>query len=141
MNIMNDSENFFYHFGHISTILFLLLYFIAMLIERSYIKRNLSKICKLAFDNENYFKKIDLGNYMVLSSLPIVIQIGFLREKIILKRKEVFPNPPILFSSINDKKMDTFFKKYKSWLYISNLKWIFGFSWFFTIGVIKLYFK
>ena len=112
-----------------------------MLIERSYIKRNLSKICKLAFDNENYFKKIDLGNYMVLSSLPIVIQIGFLREKIILKRKVVFPNPPILFSSINDKKMDTFFKKYKSWLYISNIKWIFGILWLVIGGIMVLYSK
>lgn len=138
---MNDSENFFYHFGHISTILLLLLYFIAMLIERSYIKRNLSKICKLAFDNENYFKKIDLGNYMVLSSLPIVIQIGFLREKIILKRKVVFPNPPILFSSINDKKMDAFFKKYKSWLYISNLKWIIGILWLVIGSIMVLYSK
>ena len=108
MNIMNDSENFFYHFGHISTILLLLLYFIAMLIERSYIKRNLSKICKLAFDNENYFKKIDLGNYMVLSFLPLVIQIGFLRERVILKREAIFPNPPILFSSISDRKVENF---------------------------------
>ena len=140
MNIMSNSQ-FFYNVINILNILFLFLYLISMLIERTYIKRNLSRICKLSFDNESYFTKIDLGNYIVLSFLPIVIQIGFLREKIILKRKEVFPNPPILFSSINDKKMDTFFKKYKSWLYISNLKWIFGFSWFFTIGVIKLYFK
>lgn len=140
MNIMSNSQ-FFYNVINILNILFLFLYLIFMLIERKYVKRNLSRICKLSFDNESYFTEIDLGNYMVLSFLPIVIQIGFLREKIILKRKVVFPNPPILFSSINDKKMDTFFKKYKSWLYISNLKWIFGFLWFFTIGVIKLYFK
>jgi len=104
-----------------------------------YIKKNLSRICKLAFDNEKYFTKIDLGNYLVLSFLPIVIQIGFLREKIILKRKVVFPEPPIIFSSINDKKMELFFKKYKSWLFISNLKWVFGLLWFLMIGIIKLY--
>lgn len=137
MNIMND-YHFFYYTLNILNILFLFLYLIFMFIERTYIKRNLSKICKLAFDNEKYFTKIDLGNYMVLSFLPIIIQIGFLREKIILKRDLVFQNPPILFSSINDKKMDTFFKNYKTWLYISNLKWILGFAWFFIIGVIKL---
>lgn len=140
MNIMSNSQ-FFYNVINILNILFLFLYLIFMLIERKYVKRNLSRICKLSFDNESYFTEIDLGNYMVLSFLPIVIQIGFLREKIILKRKVVFPNPPILFSSINDEKMDTFFKKYKSWLYISNLKWIFGFLWFFIIGVINLYLK
>ncbi|MHC5170220.1 hypothetical protein ACVIAJ_07645 [Acinetobacter johnsonii] len=141
MNIMNDSENFFYHFGHISTILLLLLYFIAMLIERSYIKRNLSKICKLAFDNENYFKKIDLGNYMVLSFLPLIIQIGFLRERVILKREAIFPNPPILFSSISDRKVENFFKNYKSWLYISNIKWIIGILWLVIGSIMVLYSK
>jgi len=138
---MNNSQNFFYHFGHISTILLLLIYFILVFIERSYLKRNLSKICELAFDNNYYFTKIDLGNYLVLSFLPIVIQIGFLREKIILKRKVVFPNPPILFSSINDKKMNTFFKKYKTWLYISNIKWISGILWLIIGGLMLLYSK
>lgn len=141
MSIMNNSQNFFYHFGHISTILLLLLYFILMFIERSYLKRNLSKICELAFNNKNYFTKIDLGNYLVLSFLPIVIQIGFLREKIILKRKIVFPHPPILFSSINDKKMNLFFKKYKTWLYISNIKWISGILWLVIGGMMLLYSK
>ncbi|RYL13361.1 hypothetical protein [Acinetobacter baumannii] len=137
---MNDDQ-YFYHISNILNILFLLLYLIFMLIERMYIKKNLSRVCKLAFDNEKYFNKIDLGNYLVLSFLPIVIQIGFLREKIILKRKVVFPEPPILFSSITDKKMELFFKKYKSWLYISNIKWIFGLLWFLMIGIIKLYSK
>ncbi|CAA0189317.1 hypothetical protein J517_3738 [Acinetobacter baumannii 118362] len=112
-----------------------------MFIERYYLKRNLSKICELAFDNKNYFTKIDLGNYLVLSFLPIVIQIGFLREKIILKRKVVFSNPPILFSSINDKKMNTFFKKYKTWLYISNIKWVSGILWLVIGGMMLLYSK
>ncbi|MDC5259806.1 hypothetical protein ACT4XR_20550 (plasmid) [Acinetobacter baumannii] len=138
---MNNSQNFFYHFGHISTILLLLLYFILMFIERYYLKRNLPKICELAFDNKNYFTKMDLGNYLVLSFLPIVIQIGFLREKIILKRKVVFSNPPILFSSINDKKMNTFFKKYKTWLYISNIKWVSGILWLVIGGMMLLYSK
>lgn len=138
---MNNSQNFFYHFGHISTILLLLLYFIFMFIERMYIKKNLSRICKLAFDNENYFKKIDLGNYLVLSFLPIVIQIAFLREKIILKRKIVFAEPPILFPTINDKKMELFFKKYKSWLYISNIKWILGILWLIIGGMMLIYSK
>lgn len=141
MSIMNNSQNFFYHFGHISTILLLLLYFILMFIERYYLKRNLPKICELAFDNKNYFTKMDLGNYLVLSFLPIVIQIGFLREKIILKRKVVFSNPPILFSSINDKKMNTFFKKYKTWLYISNIKWVSGILWLVIGGMMLLYSK
>ncbi|MDC4801294.1 hypothetical protein NQ814_17320, partial [Acinetobacter baumannii] len=77
----------------------------------------------------------------VLSFLPIVIQIGFLREKIILKRKVVFSNPPILFSSINDKKMNTFFKKYKTWLYISNIKWVSGILWLVIGGMMLLYSK
>jgi len=134
-----NNDQYFYHISNILNILFLFLYLIFMFIERMYIKKNLSRICKLAFDNEKYFTKIDLGNYLVLSFLPIVIQIGFLREKIILKRKVVFPEPPIIFSSINDKKMELFFKKYKSWLFISNLKWVFGLLWFLMIGIIKLY--
>jgi len=134
-----NNDQYFYHISNILNILFLFLYLIFMFIERMYIKKNLSRICKLAFDNEKYFTKIDLGNYLVLSFLPIVIQIGFLREQIILKRKVVFPEPPILFSSINDKKMELFFKKYKSWLFISNLKWVFGLLWFLMIGIIKLY--
>lgn len=112
-----------------------------MFIERAYIKRNLSKICKLAFDNEKYFTKIDLGNYLVLSFLPVIIQVGFLREKVILKRKVVFPNPPILFSSITDKKIEQFFKNYKSWLYISNLKWVFGILWIVIGGIMVLFSK
>ena len=100
-----------------------------------------AKICKLAFDNENYFKKIDLGNYMVLSFLPLVIQIGFLRERVILKREAIFPNPPILFSSISDRKVENFFKNYKSWLYISNIKWIFGILWLVIGGIMVLYSK
>jgi len=112
-----------------------------MFIERFYIKRNLSNICNLAFDNKNYFTKIDLGNYLVLSFLPIVMQIGFLREKIILKRNIVFTEPPVLFSAINDKKMEVFFKKYKPWLYISNIKWIFGILWLIIGGVMLLYSK
>jgi len=134
-----NNDQYFYHISNILNILFLFLYLIFMFIERMYIKKNLSRICKLAFDNEKYFTKIDLGNYLVLSFLPIVIQIGFLREKIILKRKVVFPEPPIIFSSINDKKMELFFKKYKSWLFISNLKWVFGLLWFLMIGIIKVY--
>jgi len=134
-----NNDQYFYHISNILNILFLFLYLIFMFIERMYIKKNLSRICRLAFDNEKYFTKIDLGNYLVLSFLPIVIQIGFLREQIILKRKVVFPEPPILFSSINDKKMELFFKKYKSWLFISNLKWVFGLLWFLMIGIIKVY--
>ncbi|MDV7557538.1 hypothetical protein R4553_17920 [Acinetobacter baumannii] len=135
---MNNSQTFFYHFVHISVILLLVFYFFLMFIERMYIKRNLSKICKLAFNNASYFTKIDLGNFLVLSFLPIVIQVGFFREKIILKKKVVFPNPPILFPSINDKNMEIFFKKYKPWLYISNLKWLFGILWFIIGGIMLL---
>lgn len=138
---MNNSQTFFYHFVHISVILLLVFYFLFMFIERMYIKRNLSKICKLAFNNASYFTKIDLGNFLVLSFLPIVIQVGFLREKVILKKKFVFPNPSILFPSINDKNMEIFFKKYKSWLYISNLKWLFGILWFIIGGIMLLYSK
>lgn len=138
---MNNSQTFFYHFVHISVILLLVFYFLFMFIERMYIKRNLSKICKLAFNNASYFTKIDLGNFLVLSFLPIVIQVEFLREKVILKKKFVFPNPPILFPSINDKNMEIFFKKYKSWLYISNLKWLFGILWFIIGGIMLLYSK
>ena len=58
MSIMNNSQNFFYHFGHISTILLLLIYFILVFIERSYLKRNLSKICELAFDNNRPLAKV-----------------------------------------------------------------------------------
>ena len=58
---MNNSQNFFYHFGHISTILLLLIYFILVFIERSYLKRNLSKICELAFDNNNYLIYAELS--------------------------------------------------------------------------------
>lgn len=44
---MIDSQKKFYHLGHISAILLLLLYFILMFIERSYIKNNDNNSIKL----------------------------------------------------------------------------------------------
>lgn len=64
----------------------------------------------------------------------------FIREKLILKRNIVCTKPPILFISIDDRRIGTFFKKFKLWMYISNIKWIFGISWL-VVGGILFYFK
>ncbi|WP_336954785.1 MULTISPECIES: hypothetical protein [unclassified Acinetobacter] len=81
-----------------------------------YVKKNLSAISKLLFENPKYFKKLALTNFFLIETTIGIIAAARFRELKVLKRDTVFSKGLLpLAPSLNDKNLNLLLQNHGDW--------------------------
>lgn len=82
----------------------------------AYVKKNLSSISHLLFDNPKQFKKLDLTSFFLIETTTGMLAAARFRELKVLKRDTVFSKGPFpLAPNMNDKNLNLLLLNHGEW--------------------------